>query len=145
MQEKTNCYWKQQPLQNIIIVPTRTILHPRLDVIIIRYVQDIPKNLCSRIQSKKPYKDIQLLWLMLIMIIFWIKFSFVKKKSFNVMWVLIVTRNSNDDNNHNAISNVVFHYIIIKYQYVNIIWISICFFVFSLSSDSVMIILFKMS
>ena len=53
MQENTNWYWKQQPLQQTIIVPTRTILHPRLDVIIIRYVQDIPKNLCSRNQAKK--------------------------------------------------------------------------------------------
>ena len=35
MKENTNWYWKQQPLQETIIVPTRTILHPRLDVIII--------------------------------------------------------------------------------------------------------------
>ena len=53
MQENTNWYWKQQPLQQTIIVPTRTILHPRLYVIIRRYVQDIPKNLCSRNQSKQ--------------------------------------------------------------------------------------------
>ena len=37
----------------MIIVPTRTILHTHLDVIIIRYVQDIPKNFCNRIQLKK--------------------------------------------------------------------------------------------
>ena len=61
MQENTNWYWKQPPLQHTIIVPTRTILHPCLDVIIIIYVKDIPKNLCSRIQAKKSYKDIQLL------------------------------------------------------------------------------------
>ena len=48
MQENTNWYWKQQPLQQTIIVPTRTILHPRLDVIIIRYVKDTPKNIFSR-------------------------------------------------------------------------------------------------
>ena len=53
MQENTNWYWKQQPLQNTIIVPTRTIFHSRLDVIIKRYLQDIPKNLCSRNQAKK--------------------------------------------------------------------------------------------
>ena len=53
MQENTNWYWKQQPLQQTIIVPTRTILHPRLDVIIIRYIQDIPKKLCSRNEAKK--------------------------------------------------------------------------------------------
>ena len=50
MQENTNWYWKQQPIQQTIILPTRTILHPCLDVIIIRYVQDIPKKLCSRNQ-----------------------------------------------------------------------------------------------
>ena len=53
MQENINWYWKQQPLQHTIVVPTRTILHPCLDVIIIRYLQDIPKNLCSRNQAKK--------------------------------------------------------------------------------------------
>ena len=50
MQENTNWYCKQQPLKHNIIVPTRTILHPRLNVIIIRYSQDIPKNVCSGIQ-----------------------------------------------------------------------------------------------
>ena len=52
MQEKTNWYWKQQPLQHTIIVPTLTILHPCLDVIIIRYVKDMPKNLFIRNQEK---------------------------------------------------------------------------------------------
>ena len=45
MQENNNWYWKQQPLQQNIIVPTRKILHPCLDAIIIRYVQDILKKL----------------------------------------------------------------------------------------------------
>ena len=53
MQENTNCYLKQQPLQHTIIVPTHTILHPRLDDITIRDVQDIPKTICNRIQAKK--------------------------------------------------------------------------------------------
>ena len=61
MQENTNWYRKQPPLQQTIVVPTRTILHPRLDVIILRYVQDTPKKLCSRNEAKKQYKDIQLL------------------------------------------------------------------------------------
>ena len=52
MQEKTNWYWKKQPLQQTIIVPTCTILNPRLGVITIIYVQDIPKNVCNRIQEK---------------------------------------------------------------------------------------------
>ena len=45
----------------------------------------------------------------------------LEKMSLNWMWVLIVKSNSTDDNNHNAILYVVFHYRIIKYQYVNII------------------------
>ena len=49
MQENTNWCWKQQPLQQTIIVPTLIILHPRLDVITIRYIQEIHKNLCNRI------------------------------------------------------------------------------------------------
>ena len=53
MQENTNWYWKKQPLQKNIIVPTLTTLHPCLDVITIRYVQDIPKNTCSRIKAKE--------------------------------------------------------------------------------------------
>ena len=53
MQENTNWYCNQQPLQQTIIVTTRIILHPRLDVITIRYVQDIHKNLYNRIQAKK--------------------------------------------------------------------------------------------
>ena len=61
MQENTDWYWKQQPLQQTVIVPTCTILHPRLDAIIIRYVQDIPKDICNSILAKNIYKDIQLL------------------------------------------------------------------------------------
>ena len=52
MQENTNCYRKQQPLQQTIIFPSLTILHPRLDVIIIRYVQDTPENICIRNKGK---------------------------------------------------------------------------------------------
>ena len=53
MQENTNWYWKQQPLQHTIIVPTHTILHPRLYVIIIRYVQGIPEKLCGINKAKR--------------------------------------------------------------------------------------------
>ena len=82
---------------------------------------------------------------MLIMIVFWMKLSAVKKLSLEKMRVLIVKRNSIDDNNHNAIFNVVFHYIMIKYKYVNIIWIFISFSLFNLLLDSVMFIIFKMN
>ena len=54
MQENTNQYWKQKPLQHTIIFPTITITHPCLDVITIIYVQDTPKNLCRNIQAEKP-------------------------------------------------------------------------------------------
>ena len=40
-------------MQQTIMVPTRTKLHPRIEVIIIGYVQDISNNLCNRIQAKK--------------------------------------------------------------------------------------------
>ena len=53
IQENTNWYWKQQPLQHNIIFTTRKIIHPCIDVITIRYVQDISKNVCNRIQAKK--------------------------------------------------------------------------------------------
>ena len=53
LQENTNIYWKQQPLQQTIIVPTQTIIHPHLHIIIIRYLKYIPNNLCSRNQAKK--------------------------------------------------------------------------------------------
>ena len=44
MQENTNCYQEQQPLYQTIKVPTHRILHPRLDVIIIKDVQYTPKQ-----------------------------------------------------------------------------------------------------
>ena len=54
--KKNNWYWKQQPPQQTIIVPTCTILHPRLYVITKIYVQDILKNICNRkiIHTKHP-------------------------------------------------------------------------------------------
>ena len=53
MQENTNWYWKQQSLQQNIKFPIRTIINPRLDVVRITDVQDIPKTVCNRIQAKK--------------------------------------------------------------------------------------------
>ena len=44
-----------------------------------------------------------------------------EKLSLKLMWVAIVTSNSTDDKDHNSILYVVFHYIIIKYQYINTI------------------------
>ena len=61
MQESTNLYWKQQPLKHNIMVPKCTILHPCLEVIVIRYVQYTPKKILAGTKQKKQYKDIQLL------------------------------------------------------------------------------------
>ena len=127
MQENTNWYWKQQPLQHTIIVPTRTIIHPRLDVITIRYVQDILNNSCYMIQTKK---SIQIYPISMTDADYDYILDEIERSEnliLNGMRVLIVTRNITDDNNPNAILYVVFHYIIIKYQYVNIIWILIFF------------------
>ena len=143
MQENTNWCWKQQPLQKTITVPTCTILHPRLDVIIINMYKKPLISFVAGTKKKNQYKEIQLLWLMLIMTIFWMKLSVVKKLSLNEMWVLIVMRNSTDNNNNNAIFNIVFLNIMIKYQYVNVIWSFIYFSMFSRLLDSVMFILFK--
>ena len=44
MQKNTNWYWKQQLLQQSIIVTTRTIIHTRLDLDGIKDVQDITKK-----------------------------------------------------------------------------------------------------
>ena len=115
MQENTNWYWKQQPLQQTIIFPTRTILNPRLDIITIRYVQDTPKNIFNRIQAKKSTQRHPI-------IMTDAKYDYIldeiehsEKLSLKGMWVEIVTRNSTDDKNHNVILYVVFHHIIIKY------------------------------
>ena len=47
--------------------------------------------------------------------------EFRENLSLKGMLVAIVTINGTDDNNYNAILYVVFHYIVIKYKYVNII------------------------
>ena len=50
MQERTNWFWDQHTRQQVITVPTYTILHPRLDVIEITDIHDIPKSVCNRTQ-----------------------------------------------------------------------------------------------
>ena len=57
MQENTNLYWKQHSLLKNIMVPTRTVLHPCLDVVRITDVQDIPKTICNRVQAEDPHKE----------------------------------------------------------------------------------------
>ena len=53
MQVDTNWYWNQQPQQHVITVPTRTILHPQLEVNTVIYFHDIPKSVCNSKQAKK--------------------------------------------------------------------------------------------
>ena len=53
MPERTNWFWDQHTRQQVITVPTYTILHPRLDVIEITDIHDIPKSVCNRTQAGK--------------------------------------------------------------------------------------------
>ena len=53
MQIDTNWYWNQQPKHHVITVPTRKILHPKLEVNTVRYFQPIPTSVCTRTQGKK--------------------------------------------------------------------------------------------
>ena len=57
MQVDTNWYWNKLPQQNVITVPTRTIIHPQLEVNSVIYFHATPKNVCTRNQSKKPYQE----------------------------------------------------------------------------------------
>ena len=53
MQVDTHLYWNQHPQQNIITVPTHTILHTRLEVNYIINFHDITKSLYNRTQANK--------------------------------------------------------------------------------------------
>ena len=50
MQADTNCYWNKNPQQNIITVPTCTILHQQLEVNAVTYFHEISKSVCNRTQ-----------------------------------------------------------------------------------------------
>ena len=53
MQIDTNWYWNQQPKHQAITVPTRTIIHPQLEVIAITDLHAIHTSVCSKTQAKK--------------------------------------------------------------------------------------------
>ena len=53
MQINTNWYWNRQPKHHVITVPTRTILHPQLEVNVITDSHAIPTSICSRTQANK--------------------------------------------------------------------------------------------
>ena len=53
MQENTNWYWYQEKKQQVIIVPTITIVNTCLDVVVVKYVHDIPKSIFNRNHAKQ--------------------------------------------------------------------------------------------
>ena len=53
MQIDANWYWNQQPKNRFITVPTRTILHPQLEVNAVTDFHAIPTSVCTRTQAKK--------------------------------------------------------------------------------------------
>ena len=57
MQVDNNWYWNQQPKQHVITMPTRTILHPQLEVNAVTDFHAISKIVCTRTQAKNPYQD----------------------------------------------------------------------------------------
>ena len=57
MQLDTNWYRNKQSEHHVITEPTRTILHPKLEVNAVTEFHAIPTSLCTRTQAKKPYQD----------------------------------------------------------------------------------------
>ena len=51
MQYITKCYWYQKQQQQVIFVPTHTIVDPYLDVIVVKGVHGIPRSVCNRNQA----------------------------------------------------------------------------------------------
>ena len=48
MQIYTNFYWNQQPKHHVIIVPTRKILHPKLEVNTVTEFHSKPTSICTK-------------------------------------------------------------------------------------------------
>ena len=58
IQLDTNFYWYQHPKHHVIILTTRTIIHPRLEFNAITDIHGIPKGVCNSTKAKKPYQYI---------------------------------------------------------------------------------------
>ena len=58
MRESTNWFWDQHSQHQVITMPTCTILHPQLDVIVIKDIHDIPNIVFNITQGGKTYQDI---------------------------------------------------------------------------------------
>ena len=54
IQVDTNWYLNQQPKHHVIIVPPRTILHPKPEIDAVTYFHTIPTGVCSITQAKNP-------------------------------------------------------------------------------------------
>ena len=52
MKVDTNWYWNQHTQHHVITLPTRTILHPRLEVNSVTDFHAIPKSVCNKTPSK---------------------------------------------------------------------------------------------
>ena len=59
MQVDTNWYWNQHPQYHVTTVPTRTRLHPQLEVNAVTDFHAILKSVCTMTQEKKTYQDSQ--------------------------------------------------------------------------------------
>ena len=53
MQVDTNFYWNQHPQQHFITVPTRTILHPQLEINTVTDFHAITKIVCNSTHAKQ--------------------------------------------------------------------------------------------
>ena len=53
MKATTKWYWEQKYPQQVIAVPTGTIVHPCIKVFAVNYVQYIPRIVCNRNQSQQ--------------------------------------------------------------------------------------------
>ena len=58
MQEKTKCYWEGENIQQLIVVPTHTIVNTCLDVFVVKDGHDITISAFNINQTRKDYKDI---------------------------------------------------------------------------------------
>ena len=52
MQERTNWFCYQHSQHQVITVPTRTILHPKLNVTVVTDIHYTPKSVCNMTQEK---------------------------------------------------------------------------------------------
>ena len=56
MQEKIKCYWEGKNHQQLIVVPTHTIVHTYLNVFVVKDVHDVTRNAFNINQTRKDLK-----------------------------------------------------------------------------------------